>query len=87
MIYFSIHEEDKGKRKSVEEKPSKKQQRRDDESQKEEDKIRKDPDKKENKKDTDMKRKNATKVGSASASDTEDDGEEQEGNKVYKLFL
>uniref|UniRef100_A0A0F7Z9B5 Lens epithelium-derived growth factor-like n=2 Tax=Crotalus adamanteus TaxID=8729 RepID=A0A0F7Z9B5_CROAD len=80
----SIHEEDKGKRKNVEEKPSKKQQRRDDEGQKEEDKIRKDPDKKENKKDTDMKRKNTTKVGSASASDTEDDGEEQEGNKKKK---
>ncbi|XP_063151115.1 PC4 and SFRS1-interacting protein isoform X2 [Candoia aspera] len=77
----SIHEEDKGKRKSVEEKPPKKQQRRDEESQKEEDKVRKDPDKKESKKDIDMKRKNTAKVGSASASDTEDDGEEQEGNK------
>uniref|UniRef100_A0A2H6MY14 PWWP domain-containing protein n=2 Tax=Micrurus carvalhoi TaxID=3147026 RepID=A0A2H6MY14_9SAUR len=80
----SIHEEDRGKRKSIEEKPPKKQQRRDDESQKEEDKIRKDSDKKENKKDTDMKKKNTTKVGSASGSDTEDDGEEQEGNKKKK---
>uniref|UniRef100_A0A8C7E200 PC4 and SRSF1 interacting protein 1 n=1 Tax=Naja naja TaxID=35670 RepID=A0A8C7E200_NAJNA len=80
----SVHEEDRGKRKSVEEKPPKKQQRRDDESQKEEDKIRKDSDKKENKKDTDMKRKNTTKVGSASGSETEDDGEEQEGNKKKK---
>ncbi|XP_063151114.1 PC4 and SFRS1-interacting protein isoform X1 [Candoia aspera] len=80
----SIHEEDKGKRKSVEEKPPKKQQRRDEESQKEEDKVRKDPDKKESKKDIDMKRKNTAKVGSASASDTEDDGEEQEGNKKKK---
>ncbi|XP_048358864.1 PC4 and SFRS1-interacting protein isoform X2 [Sphaerodactylus townsendi] len=76
-----VHEEDKNKRKGAEEKPPKKQQKRDEESNREEEKLRKEVDKKEGKKEVETKRKNATKVGSASASDSEEDGEEQEGNK------
>ncbi|XP_062985310.1 PC4 and SFRS1-interacting protein [Elgaria multicarinata webbii] len=78
-----VHEEDKSKKKATEEKPLKKQ-KRDEESLREEEKVRKDPDKKEGKKEVEIKRKNAVKVGSASASDSEEDGEEQEGNKKKK---
>nr|XP_056722633.1 PC4 and SFRS1-interacting protein-like isoform X1 [Euleptes europaea] len=79
-----VHEEDKNKRKGAEEKPPKKQQKRDEESNREEEKLRKDADKKEGKKEVETKRKNIAKVGSASASDSEEDGEEQEGNKKKK---
>ncbi|KYO42863.1 PC4 and SFRS1-interacting protein isoform X1 [Alligator mississippiensis] len=78
-----VHEEDKAKKKGPEEKP-KKHVKKDEESQKEEDKPRKDLDKKEGKKEAEPKRKNAAKVGSASASDSEEEGEEQEGDKKKK---
>ncbi|XP_054253351.1 PC4 and SFRS1-interacting protein [Indicator indicator] len=78
-----INEEEKVKKKGPEEKP-KKQGKKDEESQKEEDKSKKELDKKEGKKETEPKRKSALKVGSASASDSEDDGEEQEGDKKKK---
>ncbi|XP_054034044.1 PC4 and SFRS1-interacting protein isoform X2 [Dryobates pubescens] len=74
------NEEEKVKKKGPEEKP-KKQGKKDEESQKEEDKSKKELDKKEGKKETEPKRKSAPKVGSTSASDSEDDGEEQEGDK------
>ncbi|KFQ52993.1 Lens epithelium-derived growth factor, partial [Pelecanus crispus] len=79
----SVNEEEKAKKKGPEEKP-KKQGKKDEESQKEEDKSKKEFDKKEGKKEAEPKRKNAAKVGSASASDSEDDGEEQEGDKKKK---
>ncbi|XP_064357378.1 PC4 and SFRS1-interacting protein isoform X2 [Dromaius novaehollandiae] len=75
-----VNEEEKVKKKGPEEKP-KKQGKKDEESQKEEEKPKKDFDKKEGKKEAEAKRKNAGKVGSVSASDSEDDGEEQEGDK------
>ncbi|XP_035751473.1 PC4 and SFRS1-interacting protein [Egretta garzetta] len=79
----SAIEEEKAKKKGPEEKP-KKQGKKDEESQKEEEKSKKEFDKKEGKKEAEPKRKNAVKVGSASASDSEDDGEEQEGDKKKK---
>ncbi|KFQ35952.1 Lens epithelium-derived growth factor, partial [Merops nubicus] len=78
-----VNEDEKAKRKGPEEKP-KKQGKKDEESQKEEEKSKKELDKKEGKKEAEPKRKNATKVGSVSASDSEDDGEEQEGDKKKK---
>ncbi|NXN45491.1 PSIP1 factor, partial [Rhinoptilus africanus] len=79
----SVNEEEKAKKKGPEEK-AKKQGKKDDESQKEEEKSKKEFDKKEGKKEAEPKRKNAAKVGTASASDSEDDGEEQEGDKKKK---
>ncbi|KFR01561.1 Lens epithelium-derived growth factor, partial [Nipponia nippon] len=79
----SVNEEEKAKKKGPEEKP-KKQGKKDEESQKEEEKSKKEFDKKEGKKEAEPKRKNAAKVGSASASDSEDDGEEPEGDKKKK---
>ncbi|XP_009585204.1 PREDICTED: LOW QUALITY PROTEIN: PC4 and SFRS1-interacting protein [Fulmarus glacialis] len=79
----SVNEEEKAKKKGPEEKP-KKQGKKDEENQKEEEKSKKEFDKKEGKKEAEPKRKNAVKVGSASASDSEDDGEEQEGDKKKK---
>ncbi|XP_067172445.1 PC4 and SFRS1-interacting protein [Apteryx mantelli] len=78
-----VNEEEKVKKKGPEEKP-KKQGKKDEESQKEEEKTKKEFDKKEGKKEAEAKRKNAGKVGSVSASDSEDDGEEQEGDKKKK---
>ncbi|XP_074789358.1 PC4 and SFRS1-interacting protein [Athene noctua] len=78
-----VNEEEKAKKKGPEEKP-KKQGKKEEESQKEEEKSKKEFDKKEGKKEAEPKRKNAAKVGSVSASDTEDDGEEQEGDKKKK---
>ncbi|NXI63709.1 PSIP1 factor, partial [Anseranas semipalmata] len=78
-----VGEEEKAKKKGPEEKP-KKQGKKDEESQKEEEKPKKEFDKKEGKKEAEPKRKNAVKVGSASASDSEDEGEEQEGDKKKK---
>ncbi|XP_042660824.1 PC4 and SFRS1-interacting protein [Tyto alba] len=75
-------EVEKAKKKGLEEKP-KKQGKKDDESHKEEDKLKKEFDKKEAKKESEPKRKNAAKLGSVSASDTEDD-EEHEGGKKKK---
>ncbi|XP_043370726.1 PC4 and SFRS1-interacting protein isoform X2 [Dermochelys coriacea] len=79
-----VHEEEKTKKKVPEEKQPKKQLKKDEEGQKEEDKPRKDIEKKEGKRETEPKRKSATKVGSTSASDSEEDGEEQEGDKKKK---
>ncbi|XP_057262273.1 PC4 and SFRS1-interacting protein isoform X2 [Pezoporus wallicus] len=79
----SVNEDEKPKKKGPEDKP-KKQGKKDEESQKEEEKSKKEFDKKEGKKEAEPKRKNAAKVGSASASDSEDDGEEQEGDKKKK---
>ncbi|NXW89536.1 PSIP1 factor, partial [Alopecoenas beccarii] len=79
----SVNEEEKAKKKGPEEKP-KKQGKKDEEGLKEEEKSKKEFDKKEGKKEAEPKRKNAVKVGSASASDSEDDGEEQEGDKKKK---
>nr|XP_021144495.1 PC4 and SFRS1-interacting protein isoform X1 [Columba livia] len=76
----SVNEEEKAKKKGPEEKP-KKQGKKDEEGLKEEEKSKKEFDKKEGKKEAEPKRKNTVKVGSASASDSEDDGEEQEGDK------
>ncbi|XP_052634769.1 PC4 and SFRS1-interacting protein isoform X1 [Harpia harpyja] len=78
-----VNEEEKAKKKGPEEKP-KKQGKKDEESQKEEEKSKKEFDKKEGKKDAEPKRKNAAKVGSASATDSEDDGEQEEGDKQKK---
>uniref|UniRef100_A0A8B9GJ40 PC4 and SFRS1 interacting protein 1 n=1 Tax=Amazona collaria TaxID=241587 RepID=A0A8B9GJ40_9PSIT len=79
----SVNEDEKPKKKGPEDKP-KKQGKKDEESQKEEEKSKKEFDKKEGKKEAEPKRKNAVKVGSASASDSENDGEEQEGDKKKK---
>ncbi|KAF4802921.1 PC4 and SFRS1-interacting protein [Turdus rufiventris] len=76
----SVNEEEKAKKKGPEEKP-KKQGKKDEESQKEEEKSKKEFDKKEGRKEAEPKRKNVAKMGSASASDSEDEGEEQEGEK------
>ncbi|NXY48284.1 PSIP1 factor, partial [Ceuthmochares aereus] len=78
-----VNEEEKAKKKGTEEKP-KKQGKKDEDSQKEEEKSKREFDKKEGKKEAEPKRKNSAKVGSASASDYEDDGEEQEGDKKKK---
>ncbi|XP_061230654.1 PC4 and SFRS1-interacting protein [Neopsephotus bourkii] len=76
-------EDEKPKKKGLEDK-LKKQGKKDEESQKEEEKSKKEFDKKEGKKEAEPKRKNAAKVGSAPASDSEGDGEEQESDKKKK---
>ncbi|XP_066194609.1 PC4 and SFRS1-interacting protein isoform X2 [Sylvia atricapilla] len=78
-----LNEEEKSKKKGTEEKP-KKQGKKDEESLKEEEKSKKEFDKKEGKREAEAKRKNVAKVGSTSASDSEDEGEEQEGDKKKK---
>ncbi|XP_040977441.1 lens epithelium-derived growth factor-like isoform X3 [Aquila chrysaetos chrysaetos] len=78
-----VHEEEKTKKKGLEEKP-KKQGEKDEESQKEEDKLRKEFDRREAKRETEPKRRNTSQVGSASASDSEEDEGEHEGDKKKK---
>ncbi|XP_068780695.1 lens epithelium-derived growth factor-like isoform X2 [Struthio camelus] len=78
-----VHEEEKTKKKGLEEKP-KKQGKKDEESQKEEDKPRTEFDRREGKKETEPKRRNASQVGSASASDSEEDGGQHEVDKKKK---
>ncbi|GAB0177478.1 cAMP-dependent protein kinase inhibitor alpha [Grus japonensis] len=80
-VTSSVHEEEKTKKKGLEEKP-KKQGKKDEESQKEEDKSRKEFDRREAKRETEPKRRNTSQVGSASASDSEEDEGEHEGDKV-----
>ncbi|XP_064295988.1 lens epithelium-derived growth factor-like isoform X1 [Phalacrocorax carbo] len=75
-----VHEEEKTKKKGLEEK-AKKQGKKDEESQKEEDKSRKEFDRREAKGETEPKRRNTSQVGSASASDSEEDEGEHEGDK------
>ncbi|XP_075595127.1 lens epithelium-derived growth factor-like isoform X3 [Balearica regulorum gibbericeps] len=79
----TVHEEEKKKKKGLEEKP-KKQGKKDEESQKEEDKSRKEFDRREAKRETEPKRRNTSQVGSASASDSEEDEGEREGDKKKK---
>ncbi|OXB55535.1 hypothetical protein ASZ78_002564 [Callipepla squamata] len=79
----SVNEEEKAKKKGPDEKP-KKQGRKDEDGQKEEEKPKKEYDKKDGKKEAEPKRKNAGKLGSASASDSEDEGGEEEGDKKKK---
>ncbi|KAM4876279.1 PC4 and SFRS1-interacting protein isoform 1-T3 [Thomomys bottae] len=79
-----VTEEDKSKKKGQEEKPPKKQLKKDEEGQKEEDKPRKEPDKKEGKKEVESKRKNLAKTGVTSTSDSEEEGDDQEGEKKRK---
>ncbi|KAI4587548.1 hypothetical protein MJG53_005335 [Ovis ammon polii x Ovis aries] len=76
-----ITEEDKSKKKGQEEKQPKKQLKKDEEGQKEEEKPRKEPDKKEGKKEVESKRKNLAKTGVTSTSDSEEEGDDQEGEK------
>ncbi|NXD15399.1 PSIP1 factor, partial [Nothocercus nigrocapillus] len=78
-----VNEEEKVKKKGPEEKP-KKQGKKDEENQKEEEKTKKEFDKKEGKKEAEAKRRNAGKVGSVSASDSEDEGDEQEGGRSFQ---
>uniref|UniRef100_A0A8B9BUU4 PC4 and SRSF1 interacting protein 1 n=1 Tax=Anser brachyrhynchus TaxID=132585 RepID=A0A8B9BUU4_9AVES len=78
-----VIEEEKAKKKGPEEK-SKKQGKKDEESQKEEEKPKKEFEKKEGKKEAEPKRKNSAKGVFASTSDSEDEGEEQEGDKKKK---
>ncbi|KAM6188061.1 uncharacterized protein WM294_015815 [Sarcoramphus papa] len=78
-----VHEEEKTKKKGLEEKP-KKQGKKDEESQKEDDKLRKEFDRREAKRETEPKRRNTSQVGSASASDSEEDEGEHEGDKKKK---
>ncbi|KAM9591488.1 lens epithelium-derived growth factor-like [Morphnus guianensis] len=78
-----VHEEEKTKKKGLEEKP-KKQGEKDEESQKEDDKSRKEFDRREAKRETEPKRRNTSQVGSASASDSEEDEGEHEGDKKKK---
>uniref|UniRef100_A0A8D1YK48 PC4 and SFRS1-interacting protein n=1 Tax=Sus scrofa TaxID=9823 RepID=A0A8D1YK48_PIG len=80
----AVTEEDKSKKKGQEEKQPKKQLKKDEEGQKEEDKPRKEPDKKEGKKEVESKRKNLTKTGVTSTSDSEEEGDDQEGEKKRK---
>nr|XP_033708587.1 PC4 and SFRS1-interacting protein-like [Tursiops truncatus] len=79
-----VTEEDKSKKKGQEEKQPKKQLKKDEEGQKEEDKPRKEPDKKEGKKEVESKRKNLAKTGLTSTSDSEEEGDDQEGEKKRK---
>ncbi|XP_045696944.1 PC4 and SFRS1-interacting protein isoform X3 [Phyllostomus hastatus] len=79
-----VTEEEKSKKKGQEEKQPKKQLKKDEEGQKEEDKPRKEPDKKEGKKEVESKRKNLTKTGVTSTSDSEEEGDDQEGEKKRK---
>ncbi|XP_074424578.1 lens epithelium-derived growth factor-like isoform X12 [Larus michahellis] len=78
-----VHEEEKTKKKGLEEK-SKKQGKKDEEHQKEEDKSRKEFDRREAKRETEPKRRNTSQVGSASVSDSEEDEGEHEGDKKKK---
>ncbi|XP_075581659.1 lens epithelium-derived growth factor-like [Pelecanus crispus] len=78
-----VHEEEKTKKKGLEEKP-KKQGKKDEESQKEDDKSRKECDRREAKRETEPKRRTTSQVGSASASDSEEDEGEHEGDKKKK---
>ncbi|KAK0670590.1 PSIP1 protein, partial [Pygoscelis papua] len=78
-----VHEEEKTKKKGLEEKP-KKQGKKDEGSQKEEDKSRKEFDRREAKREIEPKRRNTSQVGSASASDSEEDEGEHEGDKKKK---
>ncbi|XP_065716032.1 lens epithelium-derived growth factor-like isoform X2 [Patagioenas fasciata] len=78
-----VHEEEKTKKKGLEEKP-KKQGKKHEESQKEEDKSRKEFDRREAKRKTEPKRTNTSQADSASASDSEEDEGEQEGDKKEK---
>ncbi|XP_074424581.1 lens epithelium-derived growth factor-like isoform X15 [Larus michahellis] len=78
-----VHEEEKTKKKGLEEK-SKKQGKKDEEHQKEEDKSRKEFDRREAKRETEPKRRNTSQVGSASVSDSEEDEGEHEGDKQKK---
>ncbi|KAK2503779.1 hypothetical protein MC885_007597 [Smutsia gigantea] len=80
-----VPEEDKSKKKGQEEKQPKKQLKKDEEGQKEEDKPRKEPDKKEAKKEVESKRKNLAKTGVTSTSDSEEEGDDQEGEKIVIL--
>ncbi|ELV12179.1 PC4 and SFRS1-interacting protein [Tupaia chinensis] len=88
IFFFGTHEtvteEDKIKKKGQEEKQPKKQLKKDEEGQKEEDKPRKEPDKKEGKKEVESKRKNLAKTGVTSTSDSEEEGDDQEGEKKRK---
>uniref|UniRef100_A0A2I3RA58 PC4 and SFRS1-interacting protein n=1 Tax=Pan troglodytes TaxID=9598 RepID=A0A2I3RA58_PANTR len=70
-----ITEEDKSKKKGQEEKQPKKQPKKDEEGQKEEDKPTKEPDKIE---------KNLANTGVTSTSDSEEEGDDQEGEKKRK---
>ncbi|XP_062936398.1 PC4 and SFRS1-interacting protein isoform X2 [Cynocephalus volans] len=79
-----VIEEDKSKKKGQEDKQLKKQLKKDEEGQKEEDKPRKEPDKKEGKKEVESKRKNLAKTGVTSTSDSEEEGDDQEGEKKRK---
>ncbi|NXN99450.1 PSIP1 factor, partial [Rhinopomastus cyanomelas] len=77
-------EEGKAKKKGPEEKP-KKQGKKDDESQTEEEKSKKEFDKKEGKTESESKRKfHSSKTTLLFHSDSEDDGEEHEGDKKKK---
>ena len=82
-----ITEEDKSKKKGQEEKQPKKQLKKDEEGQKEQEKPRKEPDKKEGKKEVESKRKNLAKTGVTSTSDSEEEGDDQEGEKVECLHI
>lgn len=77
-----VIDEDKSKKKGPEEKQPKKQPKKEEESQKEEDKPRKEPDKKEGKKEVESKRKNVAKPGVTSTSDSEDEDDQEGGEKV-----
>ncbi|XP_004631777.1 PC4 and SFRS1-interacting protein isoform X1 [Octodon degus] len=79
-----VAEDDKSKKKGQEEKQPKKQPKKEEEAQKEEDKPRKEPDRKEGKKEAESKRKNVAKTGVPSASDSEEEGDDQEGEKKRK---
>ncbi|XP_069737459.1 lens epithelium-derived growth factor-like [Phaenicophaeus curvirostris] len=76
-----VHEEEKTKKKGLEEK-TKKQGKKDEESQKEEDKSRKEFDRREAKRETEPKRRNTSQVGSASASDSEEGEGEDDDDEV-----
>ncbi|EGV93117.1 PC4 and SFRS1-interacting protein [Cricetulus griseus] len=76
-----VIDEDKSKKKGPEEKQPKKQPKKEEESQKEEDKPRKEPDKKEGKKEVESKRKNVAKPGVTSTSDSEDEDDQEGGEK------
>lgn len=78
-----VSDEEKSKKKGPEEKP-KKQLKKDEEGQKEEDKPRKEPDKKDAKKEVESKWKNLVKPGVTSTSDSEEEGDDQEGEKKRK---
>nr|XP_045015449.1 PC4 and SFRS1-interacting protein-like [Jaculus jaculus] len=77
-------DEVKSKKKGQVEKQPEKQLKKEEEGQKEEDKPRKEPDKKEGKKEVESKRKKLPKTGVASASGSEQEGDDQEGEKKRK---